>query len=318
MRTPTTATFRALKAELRYLAYSRTVLVLCAVVGLGAGVAFVSSLGAARSAHDNFVHQVQVFEANGITLESALAAPVVVTANGNAETIDNPLKYDYLQVGEAVHAVDGILPFVGTALDFVTFIVIPIVMIAIGLFVATNDRKNRTLKLRASRERWSDLVLGKFLAITAMAAVATVATAVAAAVIAIAGSPAVAALNGAIEYQIVEPNSMSPLALKLVLTMAFALFFGVLGYATGVVTGSTSWPLVIFTALLFLLPFMSIWDPRNLMAVLGSQVYDFWGQFRMRPPLEAGLTTSALALVGYGAVVLALAALFPRPSRRFS
>jgi hypothetical protein len=118
-------------------------------------------------------------------------------------------------------------------------------------------------------------------------------------VAALIGAPSVHQLTRDIPYQLTYPTSGSPLVLKLLTTALVCTFFGVIGYAIGFLTRSTSWPLVLAAAVLFLLPFVSVWDPRNLLAVVGSHVYDFWGQFVLRPPLPLSTWTALAALLGY-------------------
>src|SRR5689334_8857987 len=96
---------RQTRAELTYLYYSRRLLLVALVLLAGVVVSFTGSVSSASAAHDNFVRQVAVFEKNGITLDDALRAPMSVTRDGSSETVDNPLKYDYLVVAEAVAAV---------------------------------------------------------------------------------------------------------------------------------------------------------------------------------------------------------------------
>ncbi|MGV1003492.1 MAG: hypothetical protein ACOYEV_01745 [Candidatus Nanopelagicales bacterium] len=302
-----TSISRQLRAELRYLHYTRSLLILLGLLAAGVAIATSGSVSSARSSHEFFVGQVATFEKNGISLEDALRTPVTVTGEGGMETIDNPLKYDYLAVGQSVRAVQGIA-LVGTALDLVTFIFAPLLFLMLGANLATYDRTSRTLALRASRERWGRVTAGKILALVAIAAMATAAVAILALIAAAVASPSVHGLMNDINYDLAVPESKSPLILKLLMTSMVCTFFGVVGYAVGVVTRSASWPMVLAALALFLMPFVTRWDPRNLLAVMGSRVYDFWGQFEMRPPIPLGSGTALAVLLGYlagaGAVVV--------------
>lgn len=309
-----TSTTRALAAELRYLLYARYLLVMLGVLAVGVAIATSGSLSSARSAHTYFVRQVAVFEQNGVSLAESLNAPLTITRDGAMETIDNPLKYDYLQVGESVNAVQGVA-MVGTALDLVTFIVAPLLFLVLGANLATYDRVSGTLAFRASRERWVRVTVGKMLALVALAVIATGAVAVLGLVAAAVVSPSVGALTRDITYGLVVPETTSPLPLKLLMTALVCTFFGVVGYATGVATRSASWPMVLAALALFLLPFVSRWDPRNLLAVLGARVYDFWGQFEMRPPIPLEGGTALAVLLGYLAAAAAVVVLGARSVR---
>lgn len=309
-----TSTTRELRAELRYLLYGRHLLVVLGVLAVGVAIATTGSLSNARSAQTAFVRQVALFESNGITLEESLNAPLTITRDGGMETIDNPLKYDYLQVAQSVHAVQG-TALVGTALDLVTFIVAPLLFLVLGANLATYDRTSRTVAFRASRERWVRVTVGKMVTLAVVAVGATVSVAVLGLVAAVVTTASTAALTRDIPYDLVVPESTSPLVLKLLMTALVCTFFGVVGYAIGVLTRSASWPMVLAALALFLLPFLSPWDPRNLLAVLGSGVYDFWGQFEMRPPLPIEGTTALLALLAYLAGAAAIVVLTARAVR---
>jgi hypothetical protein len=308
------STVRQLGSELRLLHHSRRISVVLFVAAATVVVAFTGSVSAAASAHRFFLDRVAYFGEQGVTLADALRAPLHVTQSGHMEENDNPLKYDYLQVSTHVQALRGVA-MVGTALDLVTFVAFPLLFLVLGSHLATYDRTSGTLKLRASRERWSRIAAAKVLALGVVSAAATAFVGAFALLVAYAGSPWVDRMTQGIDYQLATPPSVSPLAVKLLTTAGVGLLFGVIGYAVGVVTRSASWPMVLASAVLFVVPFFAPWDPRNALAVLGRHVYDFWGQFEMRPPLP--LSTGAawavvLGCLASSASVVGLSARYPR------
>lgn len=309
-----TRTIRQLRAELTYLHYSRYLLVVLGVVVLGVVVATTGSVSNAYSSHHFFLQQVELFEANGITLADALDAPVAVVTEGSRETIDNPLKYDYLQVGESISAVRG-TALIGTALDLVTFVVAPLLFLMMGAHIANYDRTSHTAALRASRDRWTTVTAGKALSLGVVALLAAVTTALVALAASLATAPAVRDLTGSIAYELMAPDPVAPVALKLAMTTAVSVFFGVIGYAIGWLTRSSSWSMVLAAAVLFLVPFVSPWDPRNLIATLGQHVYDFWGQFELHPPLPVDPVLAGVAIGGYLLAALAVLAFSARRVR---
>lgn len=306
----TTSISRQATAELRFLLYSRRLLVVALVLMAGVAIAFSGSLSQARSAHENFVREVATYESHGITLEDALAAPVTVRTTSSGETIDNPLKYDYLEVGRSLAALQG-LGMVGTALDLVTFIVIPLTFLVLGAGMATVDRSTGTASWRGIRERWPRVAAAKLLVLGIVGLGAAVLTALLGLVASVVGSSAVAGVRDGIDYAL-APATPSPVLPKIAMTALVGLLFGVLGYALGAVTRSASWPMVLAGVALFVLPFVSAWDLRNLLAVLGSGVYDFWGQFEMRPPIEVGTLAAVVAVGCYLAAAGVVTALVSR------
>lgn len=310
---------RELRTEIGYHVHSRSLVLVTLLMIGGAVLAFYGSLSNAYAANRFFVAQVNLYEENGVDITEALSAPTGTTiAPDGAEVIDNPLKHDYLAVGEALHAISGPGPMLGTVLDLVTFVVIPMVFIFFGAHVATFDRRFGTLKQRAARSPLVTIVSAKLLSLAVMALAAVATLVVTSLALSVAGSIQVSRmLDSVVTYTVVDPVSVSPVAVKVLMTFGVAVFFGALGYAVGALTNSTSWPMVLAAATLFVLPFQGTWDPRNLVAALGTGVYDFWGQFDLRPPVPVGDGAAILALLAYLAVALVVAFLAPRPSKRF-
>lgn len=309
-----TRAIRQARSELGYLAHARYLTVLAVIMAAGVTLAFVGSLSHARATHQNFLDEVAAYEARGITLADALASPVVVTRAGGQETIDNPLKYDFLEVGKAVSAVQG-SGMISTALDFTTFLVVPLIFLLLGAYSANFDRRTRTIAQRAARERWTWVTAGKMAALVVIALSTALLIAGIGALLGWVGSSLVASATTGIDYPLVFPERQTPLILQVLTTATVAVFFAVVGYAMGYLTRSYSWPIAVSAAALFALPFVAFWDPRNLLAVVGSQVYDFWGQFRLRPPLDVPVGVSAALLLVYLGVALAVVVVSARAPR---
>lgn len=218
MRRLTTGIFRELLNEIRYWRFSRWMYVLVAVVATGACLSFVAATSYAQAAHEQFLRSVATHEANGTTLAEALAAPTTVTREGDAETIDNPLKHDFLQLAQAVHVVKGSGPAVSAALDFVTFLVIPLAFLIVGATSATYDRRFGTMKLRAARARWGHISAAKLLSIVVLAVLAVFAVVVSAAAVSLLGRAWAADMLTAVDYPLPPPESSSPWVVKLAMT----------------------------------------------------------------------------------------------------
>lgn len=172
-------------------------------------------------------------------------------------------------------------------------------------YLANYDRTSHTVTIRASRDSWQSVTGGKLLAIGAISVGTAAVIALLGIIVGFVGSSFVTNVTSSIDYDLAYPSSKSLLVTKVMVTALVCCFFGVVGYAIGVLTKSISWPMVLAAIVLFLVPFMSAWDPRNLLAVIGVAVFDFWGQFELRPPIPVGLSTSVVALLGYATVALA-------------
>lgn len=315
MPTSMTRISRQTASDLRLLFYARLLLVFVAVLGAGVIVSFTGSLSAAKSEHSLFLQHVKDHERDGITLAEELARPLTVTRSGGQENISNPLKFDFLELGKSVRALQG-TAMISTALDLVTFVVAPLLFLIIGSYLATVDLRSRTVLVRASREHFGWITAGRLTTVALLSAATPLVVAAWALLVGLVGNGPVDELARGITFPLVEPEPRSPMLLQLATTALISLFFGLAGYAIGVVTRSTSWPMVLSAVVLFAVPFLSVWDPRNLLATIGSQVYSFWGQFRLGPPLgDLDTGTALAALAAYLAASVLFVALSARSPR---
>lgn len=300
--------FRSFRTEVFYQANAGHYLVILAVVAGGVAVAVSGSVSHVGEAHRQFLRSAAELRANGIPLAEVLREPVRVTMSGTQQMIDNPTKYDYLEVGRALQAVSG-PTMIATSLDLVTFLVFPLLFAVVGAYVATCEARSRTAKLRAARARWSVIIVAKLLSLTVTSAVGVLGV-VAFGLLASVLTPAfVGNLAGPVDYPVDQAVSITSWPVKFLFGWFVGVFFGLVGYVIGTVTRSPAWPMVILAAALFLLPFLSAVDPRNLVAVLASRTYDFWGQFKLRPPIDTAVPTAVVLLGLYAgvAVVVTLA-----------
>ncbi len=310
MLTSMTRVRREVHAELLIFTYTKMAVVAAAVLAIGVIGSYLGSRSHAIAGVHGFEAQVARFAQEGITLDDALAAPMVVTVSGGSETIDNPLKYDFIALSSAVQAVEP-SAMAATALDFVTFLVVPLLFLFLGTRLALVDRAAGTVGFRAARASWRSIVLAKSVVVGILAVAAAVLTAALGWATGFVGELVSGGVRTDVPYPLVVTQG-NPLWAKVAMTAAVALVFGLMGYAFGALTGSGSWPLVLSALVLFVAPFAVAWDLRNIMAVFGNRVYDFWGQFQLRPPLPVDLASAGLALTGYVVVIVALVALTSR------
>lgn len=305
--------------EIRYHWYNRTFLLLAALAVAGSVAAFSGSSTGAKADQHRFPAEVADYHRQGVQLSDVLSRPVTVTtAADGSQQIDNPLKYDFLEVGKSISALHGFSATAGTLLDLLTFIVIPLAFIYFGAYSATFDRRAGALKLRVAAVDWPTIVLAKLGSTVAAAAFLLAVVLVTAAALAALGGVVLGGsrVNGFI-YPVVAPTSASPQALQFAVSLGIATVFGAVGYAIGALTGSTSWPVVGAALILFPVPIQGAADPRNAMAVLGEHVFNFWGQFKLRPPAAMSLGAAGLVLVMLLAASVAVALLLPRPRARY-
>jgi hypothetical protein len=294
---------RSIRTELRYETWSLTLLWPLAVTFVAVGLGLIGSLSNA-SATLAQLHSTQTQAvSNGLSLEEAMKHPVGQSVQGSQTLIDNPLRFDYEQAYNAHRALDG-WNSIGTGLEMITFIVIPLLFFLYGCAVAVGDVRQRILKERVVVQGARPYVLAKMAVVSGVA----VASAVLGAVVSLAGAPILQAFfqpGQTVDFPFtVEENSIGNPVAQILFTAATAMFFGLLGLFIGLVTRTALLPGLLAGALLMVVPFAGPYDPRNILTTAGQSVFNFWGGFSPRTlfpvPLDAGL---ALMVLGLGIIV---------------
>lgn len=293
---------RLLLAELRLLHYSG-VWILSLPLVLSAAAAYAGSRSSVRTRADDFERLAGQYRAEGVSMDDVLAAPTSVTVHEDgSETIENPLKHDFLELSDLIAATDPVhMP--ATALDLTTYLVFPLAFLFVGAWMANVDRGTRAVDWRASRQAWASVACAKFIAVAVVAVVAIITTALAGMVI---GSVA-ELLFGPVNEELPIPAASEtprPFLVKCAVSILFAALWGLLGYLIGYVTRSFSWSILLAALFLFVVPFMGKWDPRNAQAVLGHHVYDFWGQFKVRTAIPMSGLEMAISFGLMGVLIV--------------
>ncbi|XAS66830.1 hypothetical protein V3C33_15305 [Micrococcaceae bacterium Sec5.7] len=285
-----TKLLRSLRTELRYQAWSKMLLSPLVITVLSLGAAFSGSVSNAASSLDRLLSTKAQAEANGISLGDAMNHPLNISVQGNQQVMDNPLRFDYETAYNAHRALDG-LNSIGTGLEMITFIVLPILFFTYGCAVAVTDVRQRILKQRVSVQGRRPYVLAKVMMITATA----IASVLLCAALSIAAAPILKAVfltgtNFDFSFDVQAAGNNNPAA-QIGFSAATAFFFGQLGFFVGLATRSIVLPSLLAFALLMVAPFAGPYDPRNILSTAGQWVFNFWGGFTPRAmfPVPAGV-----------------------------
>ncbi|MGO4227423.1 hypothetical protein AB4Y72_00985 [Arthrobacter sp. YAF34] len=241
--------------------------------------------------------------------------PVGESIQGNQTLLDNPLRFDYEQAYNAHRALDG-WHSVGTGLEMITFIVLPLLFFLYGSAVAVGDVRQRILKERVVIQGARPYVVAKVVVVSVVA----LATAVLSAGVSLAATPILKAVfqpERTFDFPfIIEESGNGNPVVQILFSAATALFFGLLGLFLGLVIRTTLIPGLMAGALLMVVPFAGPYDPRNILTAAGQTVFNFWGGFTPRTlspvPLDAGL---ALMVLGLGIVVAGCSYLWSRMTK---
>lgn len=297
--------------ELKYLFYSKLLYAAIAFLFLVSYGAVLSCLDNARQSGKKFARQVKLHEEHGESIAEALKAPTETIIVDGQEIVKNALKYYLIELSNSLEALTT-QGLVGSALEFSTFLAFPLLFALFGAFLATRDTRAQTIHIRASLENRGRIVLSAFVTMLLSALGAIIVVAVAAVVLGAIHSGQIEELRHSIDFETLTPESRMHILGKVGFSVLVSMFFGVWGYALGYLTRSALVPTIAATLYLFVLQFFSALDPRNLLTHLSMGAFDYWGGFKIRPPIEVTTTVAVAMLIVYSAIPLAIMTLSAR------
>lgn len=300
---------RSIRTELRYQYWGRMLLLPIAGLSLSLVFAFTGSVSNVDASMTRLQATEAQASANGVSLPQAMEQPVRLAVQDGQKLVDNPLRYDYERAYFAFQALEG-TNAVGTGLEMITFLVIPLLFFIYGCGVAAGDARRRILKDRVVMQGARPYVVAKAftVVIVSPAAVLIAATLslVAAPVLRAALLPSA---GGSFPYPVAEASAGSPVV-QIAFSASTAILFGLLGLFVGLVTRSMLIPCLAAGGLLMVAPFAGPYDPRNILTAAGEGIFNYWGGFSPRPPfpvqVEVGLAFMAGGLVLAGLMSIAI------------
>lgn len=201
---------RSIRTELRYQYWGRMLLLPIAGLSLSLVFAFTGSVSNVDASMTRLQATEAQASANGVSLPQAMEQPVRLAVQDGQKLVDNPLRYDYERAYFAFQALEG-TNAVGTGLEMITFLVIPLLFFIYGCGVAAGDARRRILKDRVVMQGARPYVVAKAftVVIVSPAAVLIAATLslVAAPVLRAAFLPSA---GGSFPYPVAEASAGSP------------------------------------------------------------------------------------------------------------
>jgi len=298
---------RMLGDEYVYLWYSLTPLVLLAVLLAMVCIDGWNADAAVRSAYRDYLQQRRSATEAGEDPDAMLSLPVHVrvTGSGDAQVTetDNPVRESLDALAGAVRSVrPGV--FVPTALGTMTLLVGPLAFSVWGVALATYDYSNKTVKLKAARGPWPQVVGAKIVAgVTTMAAVVAVAVALSEAAAQVLWWYVLRGVPGHdVSVRLGQPaHSPTSLIAQYAVAVLVGAVFCTLGVCGGVVFRRSLIPLVIAAVYNLFIPSMGRYDLKNATAVVARGVFSFGRDSQiitplpLEPALACGILWATLA-----------------------
>lgn len=295
---------RSIRTELRYQHWGRLILLPIGGLALSLVFAFIGSVSNVDASMVRLQTTEAQASANGVSLTQALAQPINQSLLDGQTLVDNPLRYDYERAYFAFQAFEG-ANAVGTGLEMITFLVIPLLFFIYGCGVATDDTRRRILKDRVVMQGPRSYVAAKVVTVVAVSLAATLIAATLSLTVApILRAAFLDSVHRNFPYSVAGAATGSPAA-QIAFSTSVAILFGLLGLFVGLVARSMLIPSLSAGALLMVAPFAGPYDPRNVLTSAGEGIFNYWGGFSPRPPYPVHVELG-LAFMGGGLVFVAL------------
>lgn len=298
-------TLRETRREFRWITSSRVVLVLAGSVLAITGWGAVSGATSALNLMGQFQATLGDYQENGEDIARALSTPSEISGPVERQTITNPLRYDLDQAVQGLTQMTG-MGAVAATLSLSALVFFPLIGFALGLFMGTHDVGSGSIAFRWPQSGHRGIAFSKPLTLLLTMLLLAITTAVLSAVASLFTSPIVGGQADALlEPFTTEGPSLSRTAAILLLSALIGAAFANLGLFIGVLTRNRTIPLTAFALVYFLVPMLGFADPRNMIAVAGTGVFYFVGQFRPQTlgaqDLPLGILAVAALLVLSGA-----------------
>jgi len=256
-----------------------------------------------KSNYNLYLRTESEYKNDGIDIDKALKSPVQTDqkqgANGNTiETIDNILRYDYENLTSSIYRIqpNQIVP---SSLEWISFIFLPIIFMIYGVYIATYERKYKTLKIKSIQYDWRYFLITKQISLYISALIILTFSTLFSY---IAGRFFYVIITKEIpmeQFQVLNAFADKNLFVQLIITLFITIIFSTLGFSLGIICKGILIPVLIFVAYNFATPILGTYDIRNMIAVLGHQAFNFSGNFKLFTPSDMPTTTAVLLLIGF-------------------
>lgn len=302
--------------ELAYAFHSRALYVLLALMLLLAGFGAYSTFTRARSAILDYAQTRDEMAAQGVDVDEALTADLNVSQTQENGTtlvqVDNPVRYSYEEV---VRSTAALAPadLASGSLATIAFLAGPLLFGLWGVFLATHDFVNKTVKVKAVYKDWravavTKLSVGALGVIVTVVLVAAVATLAAGPLHQYAASIASEAVGGLPQAEVPAP-AWGDLALQAGVAVMMGLLSLSIGFALGMVSRSPYVPIASVLVYNVFVPVLGRYDPKNLGLALGHAVFTSGGVLQLAParPVPIGAASGLIAGLCIAAAAVAVA-----------
>ncbi|MFS0656114.1 ABC transporter permease [Bacillus sp. 179-C3.3 HS] len=290
--------FRLMKKELLYQHYAKTFFILFIPLILISLWNLYAQSETAKSNYAQYVKTETEYKELGIDLQEALTMPVEVEEgklNGaDGEVIENILKYEYDQFVQSLHIMEPIQA-ISTTLEWMGFIFYPLAFGLYAIYLSTYDVKYKTIKIKAVRNHWSQVMFSKQLSLYAIICLFIFINCLFSYM---ASHVFYSVISRDISVQLFtyEDHYNQHILLQLLFVIFISCFFSTIVFYVGALCRSFFVSVVVYLVYFLLVPNLGAFDLKNMIANLALHLFSFQGNYQLFEPIPVSVTSIVICM----------------------
>ncbi|MBD3859421.1 ABC transporter permease [Bacillus sp. 28A-2] len=290
--------FKITKNELLYQYYAKTLLILFIPLVLISLWNVYAQYETTKSNYAQYVKTETEYKELGIDIKKALTMPVNIEegelAGAEGEVVENVLKYDYEQFIQSLHLMEP-TQAISTNLEWMGFIFYPLIFGLYAIYLTTYDVKYKTMKLKAVRYQWNDVLFSKQLSlyvvilffIPIVCLISYMASHIFYSVISHDISVQLFTYKDSTEYSIL---------IQLLFVVCTSWLFSTIVFYLGSLCRSFILSVVIYMVYFLLIPNLGVFDLKNMIANLALHLFSFKGNYQLFVPIPISVTAILICI----------------------
>ncbi|MEB2282494.1 hypothetical protein LAV73_21345 [Lysinibacillus xylanilyticus] len=286
---------RYFKQELIYGVNSKIYYMMTLFLILLFGITLFLNYKSVVSTYDEYLRTLNYYEKNNLDIEADLAGEYQTKKTEDGEMISNPILYHKDTVSRYIYAASP--KYNLSQLLESSILYFPVVFGILGLLIAINDFKYKTIKLKTVRMNKETFIIAKQLAIAFSSFLILVVGLV------------ISCLIGWIMYNQLPDNlpivefSFEPailsssMIIKFIFGYIIALLFTELGYTFGTIFKNVYVGMIAIIVYMFILPNLGSFDLKNSIYYFAHKIFDFYGVIAIETPKETTFVFAALVIL---------------------
>lgn len=287
---------QSIKQELKYHFFSRNFFLFILILLSMIVITFTTNYFAIKMDYSDYYQTIQHYQEEDINIEDRLLQGYTIDDQQDGVSIENPLPYYKSQMEKNLYAMSHF--YSPSQVLHVLSTLSSLIFVAIGTFIACNDYKYRTIKVKTVRMNKRTINMSKQITLMLITAILILL------------SVLLAYLVGFIFFQIImhnfnmdgltwmEMDQKSILPVKILFTFLIAVFYAEMGYCLGLLFKSSLIPILIFATRSMLIPTLDPLDPQNIQLFFANKVFDFYGIALESFPLEVAMIPALAVMLG--------------------